>query len=152
MPCFRCRYGYLQGILDVIKITVKLNVASINKNTGRALIISACIVLVAVYAIFDPSAGLFPRCPFLVLTGLDCPGCGSQRAIHSIFRGNIGAAFHYNTLLVVMIPYIAVCVWLEYLGGKKRYPRLRRILMGREACYILLGIFLLFFILRNFAF
>ena len=40
---------------------------------------------------FNPSSFTFyPRCPFYVLTGYKCPGCGTLRAIHHILNGNIG--------------------------------------------------------------
>ncbi|MGL5683791.1 MAG: DUF2752 domain-containing protein [Marinifilaceae bacterium] len=50
--------------------------------------------------------GFFPPCPFYKLTGLQCPGCGSQRAIHSLLNGNITQAFGYNPLMVLSIPYL----------------------------------------------
>ena len=120
------------------------------KYTIQALLLGACVVLIAVYALLDPSRTMFPRCPFLSLTGLECPGCGSQRAVHSLLHGDIAAAFGFNALLVLMLPYLAVCIYLEFLGGKRRFPRLRRILMGKEACFVLLGLFAGFFVLRNF--
>lgn len=65
---------------------------------------------VVVLYLFNPSAGGFPACPFRSLTGLLCPGCGSQRAIHELLHGHIGAAFGYNALLVVSIPFLALHV------------------------------------------
>lgn len=119
------------------------------KYGWQALGLGACLVLLALYAVFDPATTPFPQCVFHQLTGLDCPGCGSQRAVHSLLHGDVTAAFGYNALLVVMLPYLAVCIWLEFLGGKRRFPRLRRTLMGATACYVLLAVFLLFFVLRN---
>ncbi len=118
----------------------------------QALIISACIVLIILYATVDPAKTLFPKCPFLLITGLECPGCGSQRALHCLFNGDIVNAFNYNQLLIIMIPYIGTCAYLELLGGKKRFPKTRKILMGKEACFIILGVFIAFFLLRNFVF
>ena len=56
----------------------------------------------------DPSNGGFPACPFHALTGLLCPGCGSQRALHDLLHGLIGEAFRHNALLVISIPLLAV--------------------------------------------
>lgn len=124
----------------------------IKKYTLQALIVSACIVLAVLYAVVDPSQEFFPKCPFLLATGLECPGCGSQRAMHSLLNGNVAAAFHYNQLLVIMLPYLGICVYMEILGGKKRFPKMRKALMGKEACFALIGIFTVFFMLRNFVF
>jgi hypothetical protein len=65
----------------------------------------------SIYYMYDPvSSPFFPKCPFLLATGLKCPGCGSQRAIHALLHLNIGSAFAYNTLLVCSIPYLLLLV------------------------------------------
>jgi len=51
------------------------------------------------------------RCPSLALLGLFCPGCGSQRAIHSLLHGEIGAALAYNPLLVLILALTPLVVW-----------------------------------------
>ena len=52
--------------------------------------ILAVSVLALIYYKFNPSdIAIFPKCPFLLLTGLKCPGCGSQRAIHSLLHFSI---------------------------------------------------------------
>ena len=57
---------------------------------------------------FDPAtSGLFPPCPFRVLTGWYCPGCGSLRAMHQLLQGNIRNAFKLNALAVVALPFLA---------------------------------------------
>ena len=55
--------------------------------------------LLMIYYWFDPSEiELFPKCPFYMLTGLKCPGCGSQRAIHSLLHLDFIGAIRYNLL------------------------------------------------------
>lgn len=79
--------------------------------------------LLAVYALFDPSSSvLFPKCPFRMLSGLECPGCGSQRAVHSLLHGDIGGALGYNALLVVSLPYLLLLLYSELM--RTRQPRL----------------------------
>lgn len=59
------------------------------------IVVSVAMALGVVYFFFDPAGSrLFPRCPFLSLTGLRCPGCGSQRALHSLLHGEIARAAH----------------------------------------------------------
>jgi hypothetical protein len=54
---------------------------------------------------FEPSHySFYPQCVFHQATGLDCPGCGSLRALHQLLHGNLRAAFHYNPLLVSALP------------------------------------------------
>jgi len=57
---------------------------------------------------WDPAtSGLYPLCPFFLLTGWYCPGCGSLRALHQLLHGNWGAAFVLNPLLVLALPFAA---------------------------------------------
>ncbi len=52
----------------------------------------------------DPSEpGHYPPCPFKILTGLDCPFCGSLRATHELLHGNVSTAIDYNALTVFVI-------------------------------------------------
>ncbi len=53
------------------------------------------------------TAGFYPTCPFLTLTGWYCPGCGSLRAMHQLLHGNLGAAFDLNPLLLMTLPLVA---------------------------------------------
>ncbi|TGY58024.1 DUF2752 domain-containing protein [Parabacteroides distasonis] len=57
---------------------------------------------------------LFPKCPFVSLTGYKCIGCGSQRVIHSLLHLDIAQAFKYNMLLVISIPYLGLLIYTEY--------------------------------------
>lgn len=67
------------------------------------------IALAFIYQKYDPAKySLFPKCPFHLLTGFDCPGCGSQRAMHALLHGNLREAMGYNILLVISIPFLMV--------------------------------------------
>jgi hypothetical protein len=56
---------------------------------------------------FEPGkSGFFPGCPFRLLTGFTCPGCGTTRALHQILHGHFDTAFTLNPLLLLAIPFI----------------------------------------------
>lgn len=77
------------------------------------------LLLILVYYSFNPSnMAIFPKCPFLLLTGLKCPGCGSQRAIHCLLHFDIIGAIKYNFLLVAFLPVIVVLIYAEMIKGK----------------------------------
>ena len=60
-----------------------------------------------IYYYFDPSTNsYFPACPFYKLTGLFCPGCGSQRAVHYLLKGNIIGALRSNMLMILFLPLL----------------------------------------------
>lgn len=53
---------------------------------------------------FPPTdSPFYPQCVFHALTGLDCPGCGTTRALHHLLHGRIGEAFAFNPMLFVML-------------------------------------------------
>ncbi|SDD41392.1 DUF2752 domain-containing protein [Pedobacter soli] len=65
------------------------------------------VVLSVVYYKFNPEVyHFFPECPFHKFLHLDCPGCGSQRAINALLHLNIEKAIDYNLLLVLSIPLL----------------------------------------------
>ena len=93
----------------------------------RSLIIVAVLALLLVigfiyYALDPTTSGIFPRCPFLTLTGYKCPGCGSQRAFHALLNGEVAAAFRYNAMLFISVPCVALLLLIESLRTSK--PRL----------------------------
>ena len=72
------------------------------------------LVLASVYFFTDPAETVWmPKCAFFMLTGLKCPGCGSQRAFHALLRGEFGEAWSQNAFMVIMIPVILFLLWLE---------------------------------------
>lgn len=118
-----------------------------------------CIVAVMIYLLFSPESSIyFPKCPVYMLTGLQCPGCGSQRAIHELLNLNIAAAFTYNPLMVISIPYLLVGfgthIILEYMAdsSKKIYRyslKVNDILFRGLAVKIVLVVIIGYSILRN---
>ena len=76
-----------------------------------AIITSAAAVLAAgafVLYRFDPTAvHFYPPCVFHALTGLQCPGCGSTRALHHLLHGDVAGAFRLNPMLFFVAPFAA---------------------------------------------
>lgn len=102
------------------------------------------------YYNYNPlSESFLLKCPFKMATGYDCPGCGSQRALHSLLHGEFSQAFSYNPLFILAIPYVIVGILFEWFGLKFKYPKARKFLFGTTAIYILAVIITFFFIFRN---
>jgi hypothetical protein len=49
-----------------------------------------------------------PPCPFKALTGIECPGCGTGRAITALSRGDIPAMLDHNLLLPILGPLLVL--------------------------------------------
>lgn len=121
-------------------------------RTSRMLIYFAMAMAVAtfiaIYVIFDPSvSSFFPRCPFLQLTGLKCPGCGSQRAIHALLHGDVCGAARFNFLLVISIPVIVLYSFLEVC--KMRFPRAYNLINSPKIVWSIFAVVALWWVLRN---
>ncbi len=119
-----------------------------SRGVWRLLVgLATAVVLLAVYYIYDPSrCALFPPCPWYSLTGYQCPGCGSQRALHALLHLRIVEAFYYNPLLVVALPYLATGLIAEYVPGGARW---RRALFGRRASWVALVVIVGYWVVRN---
>ena len=69
-----------------------------------SLLWGATSLATALLAIWPGVARLqraLPLCPFRLLTGWPCLGCGSGRALAALSRGELGAALEANPLAVV---------------------------------------------------
>src|ERR1044072_5375565 len=76
---------------------------------GGALLTGALAVgLALALHVRDPhSSGSWGFCPWLVLTGHSCPGCGSLRAMNALTNGDLVGALSSNLLFVLMLPVLA---------------------------------------------
>lgn len=73
---------------------------------------AACFAL----AVRDPNQpGSYGLCPFKAVTGLDCPGCGTLRAVHALTRADVAQAAGLNVLALALLPVVLVAwvVWLR---------------------------------------
>ena len=107
------------------------------------------IAAAVIYGMFDPADhALFPKCPFLMLTGgLRCPGCGSHRAIHALLHLQFKDAFMFNPLVVISIPFLVLLVTASIL--KDSHPQFYNKMNSSLISKLLLVIFILWWIVRN---
>lgn len=115
------------------------------------LVIIVFVPLVIIYGKLNPeNSNLFPKCPFKILTSYECPGCGSQRAIHYLLNLNIGSAIKANALLVLSIPYVLLLIFTELLKSKSRFfTRLYNILYSSKAIWTVFLIIVFWWFARN---
>jgi len=78
---------------------------------GAGLFLGAALALLILHRFNPAEYSFYPRCELHRLTGLLCPGCGSQRALHALTHGDIATAVRSNALLMLGVP-TALLVWL----------------------------------------
>lgn len=87
-----------------------------------ALTVTAVAAAIVLYYKYDPAVvNFFPPCPSKLITGYDCPGCGTQRALHCFLHGDMAGVIHYNAMLVVGVPLVLTIFASNLL--KRRYPK-----------------------------
>jgi len=113
-----------------------------------SLVVAALLGVVALF-LFDPARGvIYPVCLFHKFTGLNCPGCGSLRALHHLTHGEFVAALHCNPLLIAALPVLVLTRILRQ-GGRQAAPagisRFARPVTAGAICAIVI----VFGVLRN---
>ena len=116
-------------------------------NSVIILAISTAAIIL-LYNLNPSASSFFPPCPIHKITGLYCPGCGSLRALHQLFNGNILRAFRFNPLMIVALPFISYS-FLSYILDGIIGKRLHGIFIPAFYIWLILAIILLFGILRN---
>lgn len=99
------------------------------------------------YYTHDPSAGGAPRCLFRFLTGYDCPGCGSQRALHALLHGRPADAWGYNPFVFFAVPAAAFYIIVE--NGRALWPRFHARAVHPAILCTVLAVLLAWWVLRN---
>ncbi|MGN8876304.1 DUF2752 domain-containing protein [Pseudoflavonifractor sp. HCP28S3_F10] len=77
------------------------------------------------YAVFCSRTGLMLPCPFHLVTGLLCPGCGVTRMCLALLHLDLAAAWRFNPGLLLLSPLLAVLFFsmaLRYVRTGERRP------------------------------
>ena len=123
----------------------------IKKIAVIVAIVAAVAAIFLLYGNIDPEnpywGRLFPKCPVKLLTGLQCPGCGIQRAAHHLLQGDFYGAISQNWFLLLALPFLLLLlVSRSFLPGNSP---VRKFLWGAPGCYFYLIIYIAWFIVRN---
>jgi len=111
----------------------------------------AVVIVVVLYHNINPAhSNWFPKCPFRSVTGLMCPGCGAQRALHYLFNFDVVNAAKQNLLLVASIPYVVLGLAFDHLlKPNALIAKWRKRLYGKNAIVVVLVLIVGFWVLRN---
>lgn len=97
----------------------------------------------------DPhDSGAYGYCPFLLLTGRPCPGCGGMRAINDLTRMDVVAAVSSNALAVSFVA-VLIGAFLLWLPKRWRGRSDRMIVVGPKAAVAILAATFIFGVVRN---
>ena len=92
-------------------------------------------------------AGAYPTCPFLALTGLSCPGCGSLRALHDLVHLDLVGALGMNPLAPAAVIFLiwswAAWTWRSATGRPRVW------LAPPAVLWVVLALVIVFAVARN---
>ena len=99
--------------------------------------------------IFEPGkTGFFLDCPFRVMTGFNCPGCGTTRGLHRLLHGDIVGAFQFNPIMFLLLPILLFVLIRHTIAVIRRMPvRGNRVSPG--FIWMFLIVVMSFWIFRN---
>jgi hypothetical protein len=99
---------------------------------------------------FDPTHYFWiPKCPFKLITGLQCPGCGGQRAVFSMLHGHFAEALSYNYWLVFAGPYAFLFIVKRFVLAGAAKEKLGAIIENKYIVWLYIITFVIWMILRN---
>jgi hypothetical protein len=96
----------------------------------------------------SPSHQWFPKCPFRLITGWQCPGCGSTRACYQLLHLHPVAAFKLNPLMVMALPFI-VYGFLGFTRSAISGKPQRRLFIPSIYLWAWLVVLVFFWVFRN---
>jgi len=111
---------------------------------------AATAAAVATVHLRDPhEAGSYAFCPWLLLTGVACPGCGGLRAVHDLTHGDVAAALSGNLVVVAVLVPAALLLWLGWTRSRWRGRPFTSPLLSRPALWSLPVLLVCFGVARN---
>ena len=116
----------------------------------KTKVIKIALILIgigAVYAAVCLLTGAGVPCPFHLITGLQCPGCGVSRMFLSLVRLDLASAVRYNGAMLFLLPLMAATAG-RYVYVYVKYG-MRRDRFADVSVWIMIIVLLVFGVFRN---
>ena len=112
-----------------------------------ASLVGAAVFALSTHMVNPEIPGRWPTCPWLLLTGTYCPGCGTLRATPALTEGDLPLALHRNPFAVITYAVLAVAFARWVMRLWKGEPR--RLIAPAWSLYALFWAIMAFWVLRN---
>lgn len=113
------------------------------------VVAGAGLAAVALLHLHDPhNTGAYGFCPFHVVTGLWCPGCGGLRAVNDLTNGDVIGSLSSNVFILPLL-VVLVGAWMLWVRKRWRGAGDRMIVLHKPSAVVILVLLAVFTILRN---
>jgi hypothetical protein len=120
---------------------MRLAVVPVRKIRIPDVAVTLGVLLAALYFALVSLAAIPPlRCPWRVLLGVECPMCGTTRALLALCRGEVIAALAWNPF-AILLAIAAVAVAVNEITGAVLRRRLSLQLGAKEGRVLLAAFF-----------
>ena len=113
------------------------------------LAIIAVAVVVFLYITNPLDSQIAPKCFWKLATGLDCPGCGFQRALHAFLHGRFADAARFNFFLILALPYLFAVILSDIVFRGELRAKWQRVTHSRYTLWAYIIIYFIWWIVRN---
>mgnify|MGYP004608959165 FL=1 len=100
------------------------------KRKKKIIIIEIIVFLIICCFVNSKYINLIPKCWVYENTGLYCFACGGTRCVQNMIKGNLIKAFYENSMIFIMIIYLAILniIYLYNMGKEEKkltylYPK-----------------------------
>jgi len=112
---------------------------------GPLLLAGGVLAISLALHLRDPhDSGSWGYCPWFLMTGSYCPGCGGLRAVNDLTQGDVAAAASSNLYFVAGIP-VLVLLWgrglVQRWRGVRRPLPPRLVAVAATVAVVLLAVF-----------
>ncbi|MGA8987690.1 DUF2752 domain-containing protein [Aeromicrobium sp.] len=138
-----------QPLLPAVEARTTATSSRLTDLRAPAMVGVAGLAAATLLHLYDPhQSGSYGFCPFLVLTGHPCPGCGGLRAVNDLSRGDLVGAISSNALVVALVVILAV-TWGRWIGRRLQGTRDQMFVLTTRVGLSTIALLVVFGVLRN---
>lgn len=112
-------------------------------KSGAAILAAGCA-----YLVFAVKTGRFIPCPFRLLTGFKCPGCGISHMFVCLARLDFAGAWSCNRAALIMLPLLLFFIG-KYIYQWVRTGKYRASKAEKAVQSVMIAALLIFGVTRN---
>ena len=117
----------------------------------QIILIGIAVAGLSLLYFFQPAylSHIYPQCLFHRLTGLYCPGCGSQRAASALLHGRLFQAAGYNLMFLLSLPLVGYSAFVFAWNSFSRRKLQQHVFYSVGFTRVFLVCVILFAVFRN---